>query len=113
MSGSWAWPPGWRKIRAEVFRVKGRQCWHCGKPAATVNHWPVPAALGGPHTLANLVPCCQPCNSSRGAAFGNRMRPRRPLTTAQRRAIAVKRAEAGMPGSRHAVLARLVTPVTR
>jgi 5-methylcytosine-specific restriction endonuclease McrA len=97
MGGRWQWPAGWRKIRAEVFRVKGRQCFHCGRPAATVDHYPVPAALGGPSTLTNLVPCCQPCNSSRGAAFGNRMRPRRPLTTAQRRAIAAKRAEAGMP----------------
>jgi hypothetical protein len=97
MSGSWAWPPGWRKIRAEVFRVKGRQCWHCGRPAATADHYPVPAALGGPSTLANLVPCCQPCYSSRGASFGNRRRPRRPLSPRQLAAIRAKRAGAGRP----------------
>ena len=111
MSGSWAWPPGWRKIRAEVFRVKGRQCWHCGRPAATVDHYPIPAALGGPSTLANLVPSCQPCNSSRGAAFGNRRRPRRPLSPRRSR----DQGEAGRgvhPGARPAVLTGLVTRVT-
>ncbi|MGZ4434228.1 MAG: HNH endonuclease [Trebonia sp.] len=46
MSGSWAWPPGWQKIRAEVFRVKGRQCWRCGAYANSVDHI-VPVVLGG------------------------------------------------------------------
>jgi 5-methylcytosine-specific restriction endonuclease McrA len=97
MGGTWQWPPGWRKIRAEVFRVKGRQCWHCGRPAATVDHYPIPAALGGPSTLANLVPACGSCNSSRGASFGNRRRPRRPLSPRQLAAIKAKRAGAGTP----------------
>jgi 5-methylcytosine-specific restriction endonuclease McrA len=82
-----------------VFRVKGRQCWRCGAYANSVDHI-VPVVLGGGHDLANLRPACSSCNSSTGAALGNRLRPRRPrpLTVAQRRAIAAKRAEAGMPG---------------
>jgi 5-methylcytosine-specific restriction endonuclease McrA len=72
-TSSWRAPPGWRKIREAVFAAKGRSCHWCGRYANTVDHWPVPAALGGPATLANLVPCCQPCNSSRGASFGNRI----------------------------------------
>jgi 5-methylcytosine-specific restriction endonuclease McrA len=81
-----------------VFRVKGRQCWRCGAYANSVDHI-VPVVLGGGHDLANLRPACSSCNSSTGAALGNRLRPRRPrpLTVAQRRAIAAKRAEAGMP----------------
>jgi 5-methylcytosine-specific restriction endonuclease McrA len=94
---AWQWPPGWRKIRAEVFRTKGRRCWHCGAPAVSVDHYPVPAAMGGPAELWNLVPSCQPCNSGTGASMGNRLRPPRPLTAAQRRAIAAKRAGVSMP----------------
>jgi 5-methylcytosine-specific restriction endonuclease McrA len=96
MSGSWQWPPGWRRLRAATFARYGRACWRCGAYATTVDHV-VAVVLGGTHDLSNLRPCCQHCNSSAGASVGNRLRPRRPLTAAQRRAIAVKRAEAGMP----------------
>jgi len=57
----------------------------------------VARALGGTFELSNLRPECQPCNSSDGAKLGNRMRPRSPLTVAQRRAIAAKRAGAVIP----------------
>lgn len=98
VSGSWAWPPGWRKIRAEVFRVKGRQCWRCHGYADSVDHI-VAVALGGSHALSNLRPACTSCNSSTGAALGNRLRPRspRPLTARQLAAIRAKRAGAGAP----------------
>jgi 5-methylcytosine-specific restriction endonuclease McrA len=99
MSGSWQWPPGWRRLREATFARYGRACWRCGAPATTVDHV-IAVVLGGTHDLSNLRPCCQHCNSSTGASVGNRLRPRRPgrpLTAAQRRAIAVKRAEAGMP----------------
>jgi 5-methylcytosine-specific restriction endonuclease McrA len=86
--GSWVSPPGWEQIRAQVFEVKGRRCHHCGRPATTVDHYPVPAAAGGPAVLGNLVPACKPCNSSRGATFGNRLRGRR--RAARRRAAPVQ-----------------------
>ena len=89
-SMSWTWPPGWRRIRAEVFRVKGRRCYWCGGAATTVDHYPIAASQGGPHELWNLIPSCARDNYSRGATLGNRLRAPRPLTTAQRRAIAYK-----------------------
>jgi hypothetical protein len=91
MAGKWTAPPGWRAIRQQVFRVKGRRCFWCGGLATTVDHYPVPAALGGPHTLDNLIPSCARDNYSRGASFGNAMRAPRPLTAAQKRAIGLKR----------------------
>ena len=96
MGGTWQWPPGWRALREATFARWGRSCWRCGAYATTVDHV-VAVVLGGSHDLSNLRPCCQQCNSSAGASVGNRLRPRRPLTAAQRRAIAVKRAEAGTP----------------
>jgi 5-methylcytosine-specific restriction endonuclease McrA len=98
VSNTWPWPPGWRRLREAVFARDGRACWRCGGYATTVDHV-VAVVLGGTHDLSNLRPACGHCNSSTGAALGNRLRPRRPrpLTAAQRRAIAAKRAEAGMP----------------
>jgi 5-methylcytosine-specific restriction endonuclease McrA len=98
MSGSWQWPPGWRRLRAATFARYGRACWRCGAYANSVDHI-IPVVLGGGHDLGNLRPACSSCNSSTGASVGNRLRPRRPrpLTAAQRRAIAAKRAEAGTP----------------
>ena len=96
MSATWQWPPGWRRLRETVFARDGRACWRCGGYATTVDHV-VAVVLGGTHDLANLRPCCGHCNSSAGASLGNRLRPRRPgrpLTAAQRRAIAAKRANA-------------------
>jgi 5-methylcytosine-specific restriction endonuclease McrA len=73
MSGSWTAPPRWRTLRRAVFAAKGRLCWWCGRPATTVDHV-LAVVLGGTHDLANLVPACQRCNYSRGAALGNRIR---------------------------------------
>ena len=96
VSATWQWPPGWRRLRAATFARYGRVCWRCGAYADTVDHV-LAVVLGGTHDLSNLRPACGHCNSSTGAAVGNRLRPRRlrPLTAAQRRAIAAKRAEAG------------------
>jgi 5-methylcytosine-specific restriction endonuclease McrA len=103
VSAGWKWPPGWRAIRRQVFAAKGRQCWWCGAPATTVDHYPIAASQGGPHELWNLIPSCARDNYSRGAALGNQMRPARPLTAAQKRAIALKRRTgrtAGGPSAR-------------
>ena len=100
MSSTWEWPPGWRRIRAQVFRRDGRRCYRCGGYANTVDHI-LPVVLGGSHALSNLQACCGHCNSSTGASVGNRLRPRRPrqLTGAQRRAIALKARTGGAPVS--------------
>ena len=41
-------------------------CVYCGAPATTVDHV-TPLAKGGRHAVSNLVPACQPCNSSKAA----------------------------------------------
>jgi 5-methylcytosine-specific restriction endonuclease McrA len=91
VSSIWEWPPGWKKLREATFRRHGRVCWRCGSYANTVDHV-VPRVLGGTHELSNLRPACSSCNSSTGASVGNRLRPRRPLTGSQRRAIAARNA---------------------
>jgi 5-methylcytosine-specific restriction endonuclease McrA len=77
MSG-WVAPPGWRKLREQVFRRDGRVCYRCGAYATTVDH-AVPVVLGGSHSLQNLRPACARCNYSAGASLGNRLTPRGPL----------------------------------
>jgi len=69
---TWKAPPRWKAIRKQVFALKGRSCHWCGQPAGTVDHV-VPAALGGGHDLANLVPACRRCNTLRGASLGGRI----------------------------------------
>jgi 5-methylcytosine-specific restriction endonuclease McrA len=72
-TSQWKAPPGWRtRIRPAVFATYGRRCWRCGAYATTVGHV-VARALGGTWDLPNLRPECQPCNSSDGAALGNRL----------------------------------------
>jgi hypothetical protein len=87
---TWQWPPGWRSLRAATFARYGDACYFPGCPrfAGTVDHI-VLAALAGGHDLGNLRPACSHHNSSTGASMGNRMRP---LTGAQRRAIAARAA---------------------
>jgi 5-methylcytosine-specific restriction endonuclease McrA len=81
-TSKWRPPPGWARIRKQVFARYGRRCWRCGRPAGTVGHV-VARALGGTFELSNLRPECQPCNSAHGAALGNRLYPRRPRKRAQ------------------------------
>jgi 5-methylcytosine-specific restriction endonuclease McrA len=74
---AWKAPPGWRKIRLQVFATYGRSCWRCGAWANTVDHV-VAVALGGGHELSNLRPACAHHNYSAGASLGNRLQPRVP-----------------------------------
>jgi HNH endonuclease len=90
MAGTWKAPPGWRKLRERVFQRYGHVCWRCGVYANTVDHV-IPRVLGGSHDLDNLRPACSFHNYSTGASVGNRLRPVRPLTAAQRQAIGLKR----------------------
>jgi 5-methylcytosine-specific restriction endonuclease McrA len=96
MGSNWAWPPGWRRLRAATFARYGHVCYRCGGYATTVDH-AVPVARGGTHDLSNLRPACASCNSSTGASMGNRLRPWRPLSPAQRHAIAAKTARQVSP----------------
>lgn len=42
------------------------ECLYCGDPAEAADHF-VPLARGGLHCVENIVPACQPCNSSKSA----------------------------------------------
>lgn len=55
----------WAKTRAKVFALKGCQCEYCGADASHVDHQ-TPKARGGSDDISNLVPCCMPCNISKG-----------------------------------------------
>lgn len=101
-TSSWTAPPGWRKLRLQVFAVKGRSCYRCGAYADTVDHI-VAVALGGTHALSNLRPACSHHNYSAGASMGNRLRPRtqriRPRRRGQRQAVKAARIPpAAVPG---------------
>ncbi|WP_445169910.1 HNH endonuclease [Mycolicibacterium sp. Dal123E01] len=39
----------------------GDRCVYCGGPFECIDH-AIAVAAGGPHTLANVVPCCETCN---------------------------------------------------
>lgn len=54
----------WRAIMA----VFAHTCVYCGSTTRklTMDHW-VPVALGGKTEPGNLIPCCKPCNSRKGA----------------------------------------------
>lgn len=52
--------------RAELIARYGDACVHCGGPFEQLDHYPVPVALGGPHSLDNAVPSCAACNVSQG-----------------------------------------------
>ena len=88
----WKAPPGWRKLRLQVFARYGRACYRCGAYANSVDH-AVPVVLGGTHDLSNLRPACSRCNSSTGASLGNRLGPPRGNRRRGRRAV-VKAARA-------------------
>lgn len=47
-----------------VCKVFGNQCAYGPHPIESMDHF-VPIARGGEHALANVVPSCKPCNSSK------------------------------------------------
>lgn len=48
--------------RAELIARYGDACYHCGGPFEHLDHFPVPVARGGSHSLDNCVPSCASCN---------------------------------------------------
>lgn len=58
--------PEWAKTRARVLERDGHVCGYCGRDATTVDHL-VAKANGGTDDDWNLIACCKPCNSTKGA----------------------------------------------
>jgi hypothetical protein len=60
------WTKQWKKQRERVLRRDNYTCMYCGQEATQVDHI-IPRKRGGGHDLDNLVACCAPCNSRKGA----------------------------------------------
>jgi len=59
----------WKNQRLRVLKRDGYICQYCGNDATQVDHV-IPRKSGGGHELENLVACCAPCNSAKGARDG-------------------------------------------
>jgi hypothetical protein len=59
----------WKDQRVRVLKRDGYICQYCGSEATQVDHV-IPRKVGGTHDLDNLVACCAPCNSAKGAREG-------------------------------------------
>ena len=60
------WTREWKKQRERVLKRDNYTCMYCGQDATQVDHI-IPRKRGGGHDLDNLVACCSPCNSRKGA----------------------------------------------
>lgn len=56
----------WQATRARVLDRDGHICGYCGRDATTVDHITA-KANGGSDDESNLIACCRPCNSVKGA----------------------------------------------
>lgn len=57
--------------RDELIDRHGDACVHCGGPFEHLDHYPVPVALGGAHSLDNCVPSCEACNVRASRSIGD------------------------------------------
>ena len=56
----------WQATRARVLARDSHTCGYCGAEATTVDHI-IAKANGGTDEQSNLIACCTPCNSIKGA----------------------------------------------
>lgn len=54
-----------KALRAKVFAEKGTKCSYCPETDVRGLDHVIAVAAGGLNTFENLVPCCDPCNSSK------------------------------------------------
>jgi 5-methylcytosine-specific restriction endonuclease McrA len=59
----------WKDQRLRVLKRDSYICAYCSGDATQVDHV-IPRKAGGSHDLENLVACCAPCNSAKGAKEG-------------------------------------------
>lgn len=66
-------PPVFDRFTCEdLVEQHGDRCVYCGGPFECTDH-AIAVAAGGPHTLANVVPCCLPCNRSKLHTFDRQL----------------------------------------
>ncbi len=95
--------------KAQLRELAAGDCVYCGGPGGTVDHIR-PVAKGGAHHLANLVPACQFCNSSKKASLLSEWAAIEPVRVA--RGVAVSPKVAGEYAQlRQAVYERLGRPL--
>lgn len=54
--------------RPELIARYGDACYHCSGPFQELDHYPVPVAHGGAHTLDNCKPACKTCQRKQASA---------------------------------------------
>jgi 5-methylcytosine-specific restriction protein A len=78
----------WQRVRLVILARDGHRCRlalpGCKGVATEVDHIVELAAGGARLDPANLQAACKPCNSSKGASFGNAKRRREPQTLSWR-----------------------------
>jgi 5-methylcytosine-specific restriction endonuclease McrA len=78
MSGAIYSTPRWRAVRGYVLGRDHHRCQiqgpRCTTVATEVDHIRELDGGGAPFDPANLRAACKPCNSSRGASYGNARR---------------------------------------
>lgn len=50
-------------------RLCDYRCGHCGEKLPLTRDHIIPLSKGGANTLANIIPSCRPCNSSKGSSL--------------------------------------------
>lgn len=70
----------WQELREEAFRRHGNACVYCGAQddSLAVDHIR-PLNRGGSNHIANLLPACQACNSTKGTRTWSEWYPVSPL----------------------------------
>jgi hypothetical protein len=52
----------------EIIKLQESPCFFCGVTAKGIDHI-IPLSKGGNHSIGNLMPCCNSCNSKKGRKF--------------------------------------------
>jgi 5-methylcytosine-specific restriction endonuclease McrA len=60
--------PVYKVTNAEIRELRNQACFYCGGKGGAIDHV-IPVSRGGGHSIGNLLPSCQTCNSSKADKF--------------------------------------------